>query len=76
MIVVKSIITKKEDGINKAILKKINDHFGFEDEEGEWFADTPIALTMANDEEFSEMCSCSRYDVWHHIVCKCGSWCG
>ena len=28
------------------------------------------------DEEFSEMCSCSRYDVWYHIVCKRGSWCG
>ena len=40
---------------NKAVLKKINDHFGFEDEEGEWFADTPIALIMADDKEFGEV---------------------
>jgi DNA-binding winged helix-turn-helix (wHTH) protein len=46
---------EKKTGGNKAVLKKINDHFGFEDEEGEWFADTPIALTMADDKEFGEV---------------------
>lgn len=46
---------EKKTGGNKAVLKKINDHFGFEDEEGEWFADTPIALTMVDDKEFGEV---------------------
>ena len=46
---------EKKTGGDKAILKKINDYFGFEDEEGEWFADTPIALTMADDKEFGEV---------------------
>lgn len=46
---------EKKTGENKAVLKKINDHFGFEDEEGKWFADTPIALIMADDEEFGEV---------------------
>ena len=45
----------KEIKPNKEILSKINDHFGFEDEEASWFADTPIALTMADDKEFSEI---------------------
>jgi len=46
---------KVETKINKEVLDKINKHFGFEDESAEWFADTPIALIMANDGEFSEI---------------------
>lgn len=51
----KEEIKKEIQNKNKAVLKKINDHFGFEDKEGEWFADTPIALTMVNDKEFGEV---------------------
>ena len=43
---------KKSSKKQSELLKKINNHFGFEDEEGKWFADTPIALTMVDDKEF------------------------
>jgi len=46
---------EKKKGGNQVVLKKINDYFGFEDEENSWFADTPIALTMADDKEFGEI---------------------
>lgn len=54
----KDIASKEEEKkkeINKTILKKIDKYFGFEDEEGEWFADTPVALIMSNDGEFGEV---------------------
>lgn len=57
---------KEKEGtknINK-VFKDINSHFGFEDEEMSWFADTPIALSMANDDEFSDIIdNFTEYDV-------------
>ena len=37
------------------VFKKINQHFGFDDEDGEWFMDTPIAMSMSDDKEFGEI---------------------
>ena len=48
----------KEKNFNQSqleTLNKINDHFGFEDKEISWFADTPMSLMMADDKEFSEI---------------------
>lgn len=37
------------------VFKKINEYFGFEDEEGDWFMDTPMAVILQNDSEFTEL---------------------
>lgn len=46
---------KEEKESKREILTKIDKHFGFEDENAKWFADTPIALIMSNDKEFKEI---------------------
>jgi len=56
--------TEKKNKILTPTLKKINDYFGFEDENNEYFTDTPISMIMSDDKEFGDLIDkYTNYDI-------------